>query len=86
MQARHLRAHSVERAGRFCAAVRLFTFGESLGGVESLLAHPVSMTHGSVPPATRKLLGIADGLVRFSVGIEDAEDLIADIEQALAAL
>ncbi len=76
---------SLERAGRFCAAVKVFAFAESLGGVESLLCHPVSMTHGSVPPETRQRLGITDGLVRFSVGIEDVADLIADIEQALGA-
>lgn len=76
---------SLERARRFCGAVRIFTFAESLGGVESLLCHPVSMTHGSVPPETRARLGITDGLVRFSVGIEDAEDLIADIEAALGS-
>jgi cystathionine beta-lyase/cystathionine gamma-synthase len=75
---------SLENAGKFCAAVKIFTFAESLGGVESLLCHPVSMTHGSVPPETRQRLGITDGLVRFSVGIEDVEDLIGDIEQALA--
>jgi cystathionine beta-lyase/cystathionine gamma-synthase len=76
---------SLERARAFCAAVRVFAFAESLGGVESLLCHPVSMTHGSVPPETRAKLGITDGLVRFSVGIEDVADLIADIEQALLA-
>ncbi len=76
---------SLERARRFCAAVKLFTFAESLGGVESLLCHPVSMTHGSVPPENRARLGITDGLVRFSVGIEDVTDLIADIDQALSA-
>lgn len=76
---------SLDRARRFCAAVKVFAFAESLGGVESLLCHPVSMTHGSVPPETRERLGITEGLVRFSVGIEDVEDLIADIDQALAA-
>ncbi len=76
---------SYERAERFCAAVRLFAFAESLGGVESLLCHPVSMTHGSVPQAVRDRLGITDGLVRFSVGIEDVADLIDDITAALAA-
>ncbi len=76
---------SLEKARSFCAAVKVFAFAESLGGVESLLCHPVSMTHGSVPPETRQRLGITDGLVRFSVGIEDAEDLIADIKQAMEA-
>ncbi len=73
-------------AERFCSRVRLFTFAESLGGVESLLCHPVSMTHGAVPHDTRTRLGIGDGLIRFSVGIEDVEDLIADIEMALQAV
>ena len=77
---------SLHRAEAFCEAVNLFFFAESLGGVESLLCHPVSMTHGSVPPETRERLGITDGLVRFSVGIEDVEDLIADIDQALEAV
>jgi cystathionine gamma-lyase len=75
---------SLDRAAQFCSSVKLFTFAESLGGVESLLCHPVSMTHGSVPPDTRARLGITDGLVRFSVGIEDVEDLVGDIEQALS--
>lgn len=76
---------SLEKAQSFCKSVELFFFAESLGGVESLLCHPVSMTHGSVPPETRARLGITDGLVRFSVGIEDADDLIADIEKALGS-
>lgn len=74
---------SLEKARAFCKSVELFFFAESLGGVESLLCHPVSMTHGSVPPEIRARLGITDGLVRFSVGIEDADDLIADIDRAL---
>lgn len=62
---------------------RLFTLAESLGGVESLIEHPAIMTHASIPEATRRELGIADGLIRLSVGIEDADDLIADLDQAL---
>ncbi|MCE2503593.1 MAG: cystathionine gamma-synthase [Chlorobi bacterium] len=77
---------SYKRAAAFCESVKLFLFAESLGGVESLLCHPVSMTHGSVPPKVRQRLGITDGLVRFSVGIEDVEDLIADIDSALEAV
>lgn len=77
---------SHERAAAFCRSVRLFTFAESLGGVESLLCHPVSMTHGSVPAERRDELGITNGLVRFSVGIEDVDDLIDDIRQATAVL
>jgi len=64
--------------------VRVFSLAESLGGVESLISHPASMTHASVPAAERKKLGIHDGLVRVSVGIEDGADLVADLEQALA--
>ncbi|MDH5381317.1 MAG: PLP-dependent transferase, partial [Cyclobacteriaceae bacterium] len=62
---------------------KLFTIAESLGGVESLCNHPVSMTHGSVPKEKRDILGITDNLVRLSVGIEDAEDLLEDLKQAL---
>ncbi len=77
---------SLEKAKQFTEAVQLFTLGESLGGVESLVCHPVSMTHGSVPVEKRQKLGITDGLVRLSVGVEDCDDLIADINDALAAL
>jgi cystathionine gamma-lyase len=74
----------LERAKTFLERVHLFSLGESLGGVESLIEHPAIMTHASVPPDARAALGISDGLVRLSVGIEDAEDLIADLEKALA--
>ncbi len=63
--------------------VNVCTLGESLGGVESLISHPATMTHASVPAETREKLGITDGLVRISVGIEDVEDIIADLDQAL---
>lgn len=63
--------------------VKLCTLGESLGGVETLISHPATMTHASVPAETREKLGITDGLVRISVGIEDVEDIIADLDQAL---
>nr|MBO2508937.1 cystathionine gamma-synthase [Bacillota bacterium] len=65
--------------------VRLFALAESLGGVESLINLPSKMTHASVPPERRAALGITDSLIRLSVGIEDADDLIADLEQALDA-
>ncbi len=68
---------------RFLTRCRVFTLAESLGGVESLIEHPAIMTHASVPPAVRRELGIDDGLVRLSVGIEDVADLIADLAQAL---
>jgi len=74
---------ATERALEFCRSLRLFTLAESLGGVESLVCHPATMTHASVPPEVRRAVGIGDGLIRFSVGIEDAEDLRADLEQAL---
>lgn len=75
----------LETARTFCGSTRLFFLAESLGGVESLIEHPAIMTHASVPAAARAKLGIGDSLVRLSVGIEDPADLIADIEQALAA-
>ena len=68
----------------FCRKLRLFTLAESLGGVESLICHPSTMTHASVPPEVRRAVGISEGLIRFSVGIEDVADLRADIDQALA--
>jgi len=64
-------------------SVRLFTCAESLGGVESLIEHPAIMTHASVPAETRKQLGIDDGLIRLSVGIENGQDLVDDLTQAL---
>jgi cystathionine gamma-lyase len=69
---------------RFLERTRLFTLAESLGGVESLIEQPALMTHGSVPPGQRAALGISDSLVRLSAGIEDGDDLIADLAQALA--
>lgn len=65
---------------------RLFSLAESLGGVESLISHPASMTHASVEPVRRATLGITEGLVRLSVGVEDADDLLGDLEQALTGL
>jgi cystathionine beta-lyase/cystathionine gamma-synthase len=73
----------VEKAKKILKNVKIFTLGESLGGVESLISHPASMTHGSVPKKERESMGLTDSLIRFSVGIEDIEDLIADLEQAV---
>lgn len=73
-------------ARRFLEAVRLFTLAESLGGVESLIEHPAIMTHASVPADVRASIGITDSLVRISVGIEAVEDLISDLDQALATV
>lgn len=77
---------SMENALAFSRSVKVFTLAESLGGVESLVCHPASMTHGSIPYDTRQELGITDGLIRLSCGIEDAEDLLADLEQTFATL
>jgi cystathionine gamma-lyase/cystathionine beta-lyase/cystathionine gamma-lyase/homocysteine desulfhydrase len=74
---------SLENARTVLNSVRLCSLAESLGGVETLISHPATMTHASVPAQERQRLGITDGLVRISVGIEDVEDLIADLKQAL---
>ena len=76
---------SLENASRVLEGVRLCTLGESLGGVETLISHPATMTHASVPDVERARLGITDGLVRISVGIEDVDDIIADLDKALSA-
>jgi cystathionine beta-lyase/cystathionine gamma-synthase len=78
-----LEVGSLERARRVVEGTRIFALAESLGGVESLIGHPASMTHASVPKAMREAMGLTDGLVRLSVGVEDVEDLLADLEQAL---
>jgi cystathionine beta-lyase/cystathionine gamma-synthase len=77
-------AGTLDDARRFLERCRLFALAESLGGVESLIEHPAIMTHASVPPEVRAALGISDTLVRLSVGIEDADDLIGELESALA--
>ena len=77
---------SFEAAKRMLGRVRLCSLGESLGGVETLISHPATMTHAGYTQPERDLLGITNGLVRISVGCEDAEDLVADLEQALAAV
>lgn len=76
----------LDASRRMLERVRIFALAESLGGVESLIEHPAIMTHASVPADQRKTLGISDALVRLSVGVEDADDLIADLEQAMAGL
>ncbi len=75
----------VEAAREVARLTRLFTLAESLGGVESLIELPALMTHASVPAERRGEIGIDDGLIRLSVGIEEGDDLVADLEQALAA-
>ena len=74
----------IEPATTLVNNLNIFALAESLGGVESLIELPAPMTHASIPPEQRRAIGIEDGLVRLSVGIESANDLIADIEQALA--
>jgi cystathionine beta-lyase/cystathionine gamma-synthase len=68
---------------KLISSLKLFSLAESLGGIESLICHPASMTHASIPQAERVAVGITNGLVRFSVGIEDADDLIEDIQNSL---
>jgi cystathionine beta-lyase/cystathionine gamma-synthase len=75
---------SLDAARKLLNHVKLCSLAESLGGVETLISHPALMTHVSMPPEVRQQIGITDGLVRISVGIEDVEDLVADLEQALA--
>jgi cystathionine gamma-lyase len=77
---------SLERAKQLVEGVRLFALAESLGGVESLIGHPAMMTHASVPADRRQAMGLSEGLVRLSCGVEETEDLIADLDQALAKL
>jgi cystathionine gamma-lyase/cystathionine beta-lyase/cystathionine gamma-lyase/homocysteine desulfhydrase len=77
---------SIDRARTLLNSVRLIALAESLGGVESLISHPATMTHAAVPAERRQALGITDGLVRLSVGIEDIEDLRDDLAQALDAV
>jgi cystathionine beta-lyase/cystathionine gamma-synthase len=74
---------SLERARRVVEAVQLFALAESLGGVESLIGHPATMTHASVPLPMREAMGLTDGLVRLSVGVEEPDDLLGDLDQAL---
>ncbi len=75
---------TLEDVDQMVRRFKVFTFAESLGGVESLVCHPASMTHGSIPKEIREARGLTDTLLRLSVGIEDSEDLLADLEQALA--
>ena len=77
---------SLEAARRVLNGVRLMALAESLGGVETLISHPATMTHASVPPEQRAALGISDGLVRISAGVEDIDDLEEDLAQALDAV
>jgi len=75
---------SKSKAAEVLSKVKVFSLAESLGGVESLISHPASMTHASVEPERRAHLGITEGLVRLSCGVEDVEDLLADVDHAFA--
>jgi cystathionine gamma-lyase/cystathionine beta-lyase/cystathionine gamma-lyase/homocysteine desulfhydrase len=77
---------SLNNAKRLLNRVRVCSMGESLGGVETLISHPATMTHAALGPKGRKAAGITDGMVRISVGIEDVDDLLSDLDQALAAI
>ena len=76
----------LKKTDKFMQSLKVFTLAESLGAVESLIECPAIMTHGSVPPEHRKMLGIDDNMVRISVGVEDEADLIDDMKQALAKI
>ena len=78
-----LKGNQLEDAIKVVSATKYFTLAESLGGVESLIGHPASMTHAAIPKAEREVTGVVDSLIRLSVGIEDVEDLVEDLDQAL---
>jgi cystathionine beta-lyase/cystathionine gamma-synthase len=77
---------SLSNAKKMLKRVRVCSLGESLGGVETLISHPATMTHAALGERGRKAIGITDGLVRISVGIEDVQDILADLDQALAGI
>jgi cystathionine gamma-lyase/cystathionine beta-lyase/cystathionine gamma-lyase/homocysteine desulfhydrase len=77
---------SLDNANKMLRRVRVCSLGESLGGVETLISHPATMTHAALGEEGRREIGLTDGMVRLSVGIEDADDIIADLDQALAAI
>lgn len=79
-----LKDDAAEAAVKVMQATRVFSLAESLGGVESLISHPATMTHGSIPPDVRRAAGLPDSLIRLSVGVEDERDLLADLDQALS--
>ncbi len=76
----------VDGAKKFSEALELFSLAESLGGVESLIAHPATMTHAAMAPEARAAAGLVDGLLRLSIGIESTEDLLRDLREGIAAL
>mgnify|MGYP001467990364 CR=1 FL=1 len=78
-----LKGNSLDEAFHLASKTKVFSLAESLGGVESLIGHPATMTHASIPKTEREKAGVTDSLLRLSVGIEDINDLIADLKQAL---
>ena len=80
----NLKGNNINEAHAVVKKVKVFALAESLGGVESLIGHPATMTHASISKEEREKLGIVDSLIRLSVGVEDIEDIIADLDQALA--
>jgi cystathionine beta-lyase len=82
----NLKGNKLENAIKVVSSTHYFTLAESLGGVESLIGHPASMTHAAIPKQEREKTGVVDSLIRLSVGIEDIEDLVADLENALNKL
>jgi cystathionine beta-lyase len=81
-----IKGDDIASAHKFVASVKLFTLAESLGGVESLIGHPATMTHASIPKEVREKVGVTDGLIRLSLGVEDAKDIIADLSKAFEAV
>ena len=81
-----VKGDSIELAHKLVEEVNIFTLAESLGGVESLIGHPATMTHAAIPKEVREKVGVTDGLIRLSLGVEDAEDLIADLASAFDKL
>ena len=79
-----IKENTLEAASDVVSKTKIFTLAESLGGVESLIGHPATMTHASIPKEEREKVGVVDALIRLSVGVEDSEDLVNDLEQALS--
>jgi cystathionine beta-lyase len=81
-----LKGNKIEKAMEVIRKVEIFALAESLGGVESLIGHPATMTHASIPKEIREKSGVVDSLIRLSVGVEDAEDLMDDLARALNSI
>jgi len=81
-----IKGDSLDTANKFIESTKLFTLAESLGGVESLIGHPATMTHASIPKEVREKVGVTDGLIRLSLGVEDSVDIINDLKLAFQAI